>query len=124
VRRAWLAAALGVSVAILVGCLLPARSLPHLPGSALDKVQHLLAFALFGLAWHRVGLALRRVLLLGVLLAALTEVGQVLLREGRAGEWLDALADVAGVTVGAGISVLAGRRPGVAVALDRTSESG
>ena len=108
-RRLWRVAAIGLTCAVVVACLLPADDLPQVPGNGFDKLQHLFAFVLLGFCWHRSGAGLYGTLAVGLLLAAGTEVGQTLMREGRTGEVLDALADLAGLLVGVGVSWWLGR---------------
>ncbi len=95
----WWVLALGYTGLLIVMLLGPSVPRPPLfPHD--DKAFHLLAFAGVGGAWW---LALRRVRpvwAVGLSMAVLTELGQALLPYGRAGDPLDALADVAGVALG------------------------
>ena len=94
-RIAWLG-----TIVVVVLCYVPPPDVqgPDLPHG--DKLAHLLAFAGIGLAWRLSGMGWRRVLLLGVALIALTEIGQAVLPTGRSADWMDALGDAAGVVLG------------------------
>lgn len=94
---------------LLVACLVPSHwlrvneSQVHVGISHFDKLVHGLLFAGFGFLWIQSVHTRRgrtRVLVGGVLLAALTELGQGLPIVGRDTDLLDGLADVVGLLVG------------------------
>lgn len=107
-QRRWRYLAWAITLLIVIACLLPPDDLPELPGSHLDKLQHLTAFFLLGFAWHRSGLSWLLVLVVGVALGFFTEFGQHLLRSGRTGDAFDLLADLGGVAAGVLASRLLG----------------
>lgn len=92
---------------ILTLCLIPARFLPpeEFPDKVthLDKIVHASLFAIFGLLWIRASRSSRftiAVLVGGVALAAVTELGQALPIVSRDADLLDFLADLFGLVVG------------------------
>lgn len=99
-RRFWVLAGTLIALAIAVVCLAPSSNLPGVGIS--DKLQHALAFAL--LAFWFGSIVVRRDLpwagLALVLFGGLIEIAQALLGWGRTAEWLDLLADAAGVLAG------------------------
>ncbi len=111
---------------IFVLCWLPRMYIPgqeNLPKPLLvinlDKLVHMGIFAGFSFLWMRVGTSrfqAIRVLLVGVALAAITEIGQESRFVNRDASVADGLADVAGVAVGIGAWWLVSRfeagRPG------------
>lgn len=106
------ASALAMSAAIVVACFWPRAAMPrHGHGlgvmPCLDKLVHVALFLAFALAWLRVrpaGVARSArgpwVVVTGVGLAVLTELGQGLTLVGRTTDVLDGLADVAGLLLG------------------------
>ena len=69
----------------------------------IDKLIHFSMFAVFGLLWMRVGSAGGRrgkVLAGGIILAVVTELGQLIPVLGRDAGLLDALADTGGLIAG------------------------
>jgi len=104
----WMMAAL-----ILVGCWLPSNRLPasetvpHVPHA--DKLVHFAMFASFGLvaAW---GGRRRATLMLGVILAIVSELGQSTAWVGRDASVADAAADLIGLLSGIALAWLATRR--------------
>lgn len=103
-HRAALVAALVIAVAIAVGTLAPAPSLPRVPGS--DKLHHFIAFAalVFPPVAARPSLALWAVPS-AILYGGMIEIIQPFV--GRHGEWEDALANAMGALIGAGLGWLA-----------------
>jgi VanZ family protein len=97
-------------VLILVACWIPPQHLAvdestggFLKIPNLDKVVHTGIFFVFAVLWMRLGTGRRwamRVLIGGVLLAIISELGQELPFVGRDAGVMDTLADVAGVVLG------------------------
>lgn len=98
--RRWRLIAVAITVAVLVLCYLPSDAAPHPPVVNLDKLLHALAFCAVAFAWRRAGLGVVQTLVLGVVLGAVTEGGQALMRAGRTGDALDFACDAAGVLCG------------------------
>jgi len=76
--------------------------LPVDPGRTVrggDKWAHALLFAGLAACWAWAGWSPRRIMVAGVLFAGATECLQQVLRTRRHGDVLDALADIAGVSV-------------------------
>ena len=105
----WRLLAWAASLGLVAACLLPSSSVPgpELPGA--DKAFHLLSFAAVTFLWRLSGASVRRVALIGALLAVGTELGQSLLPLGRQGSWLDLLADALGIL--AGLAIPLKRKP-------------
>ena len=78
-RKLWRLIAILGTGAVIVLCFMPGRHVPAPSVIGLDKFFHALAFFAVAYAWHRSGLAAGHVLLLGLLLAAGTEIGQAIL---------------------------------------------
>ncbi|MBE2185188.1 MAG: VanZ family protein [Rhodothermales bacterium] len=101
-RRLSLVLALGWTLVLLVGMLIPGAGTPEV-FSAHDKITHIGVFFVFALLW---ALALppprrfARVLLLSIAVAVGTEALQHLLPIGRFGDPFDAAADLIGALVG------------------------
>ena len=94
-RFAWLG-----TILVVAACYVPA---PEVPGPDLpqaDKLLHVVAFLGIGLAWRLAGLTARRVLLVGVMLILVTELGQAVLPTGRSADVFDGLADALGLGLG------------------------
>ncbi|MHC5537031.1 VanZ family protein [Singulisphaera rosea] len=92
---------------ILALCLIPARFLPpeEFPDrvSHFDKIVHASLFGIFGLLWIRASRTSKLtagVLVGGLALAAVTELGQALPIVSRDADLLDFLADLFGLVVG------------------------
>ncbi|SIO59342.1 hypothetical protein SAMN05444166_6017 [Singulisphaera sp. GP187] len=94
---------------LLVACLIPSyllrvnESQVHVGISHADKLVHAFLFAGFGFLWILAAPSRRGligVLVVGILLAALTEIGQGLPIIGRDTDPLDGLADVVGLLIG------------------------
>lgn len=98
--RYWRLMAWASTVGVLVMCFTPAKSVPQHEVFQADKLFHVLAFLIVGYAWRRSGLSTMRALVIGLLLAIGTEIGQTLLGQGRQGDVLDVLADVIGTLLG------------------------
>lgn len=99
---------------MLVGMLTPGSGLPPV-FSAYDKATHATAFFVFALLWSlalpgTVRSHLTRVLVLSVAFAVGTEVLQAMLPIGRFGDPFDAVADLVGAALGAGVALWWGRR--------------
>ena len=85
-----------------------APSTGGVPG--VDKAVHLAVFGLAAWTGLRAGVPGRLLLPLLLAHAVVSEVLQHLVLPDRSGDPLDAVADAAGVLLGAGLAVLAGRR--------------
>lgn len=99
-KRLWLSLGLLMIAVITVACLMPSSRLPETGTS--DKTNHILSFGTLGF-WFGGILVRRGLLVLGVLLVAFggaIEIAQGLMQWGRSAEWLDLLADAAGVAIG------------------------
>jgi VanZ family protein len=102
------------AVAVFYGGVIEIGPLPKLPGVAIDKVGHTLAFAGLALlvAFALPMLALRRRLVAAVSVStgvgALLELVQSALPY-RSAEWLDLAADVVGAVLGAALLTLFAR---------------
>lgn len=114
--RTWRrAAAAAWTLLILVLCTIPGRDLPDIQIVSADKVGHLGIFAVFGWLWMRTSPPselhrhFKLVLLFGVAYAILTEVYQGLLPFGRIPDVWDALANTAGLLIGATFHRFIGR---------------
>lgn len=110
-----LAAALAWTGVIIVACTIPGSDLPSPGIVGLDKIVHLVLFAVFGWLWLRVApsahaSAVRNVLLAGLLLAGLTEIYQAMLPYARDPSALDAAANAAGLFGGVLANRLMGKR--------------
>ena len=99
-KKTWRVLAWLGTITVILLCYLPAPSLPSPGLPHVDKFEHVLAFFAIGLAWRLSGLSVRSVLLLGLGVILLTEIGQALLPTGRTGDVLDALSDAAGLAAG------------------------
>jgi hypothetical protein len=102
-RSIWLACGVALVLAVIVGSLEPGA--PSLvPGH--DKIQHALAYAVL-MTWFAGILEHRRHIPAGLALIAMgigIEYLQGLPAIGRDREWLDALANSAGVAIGLGLA--------------------
>lgn len=96
----WRLLAWASTIGVAVLCLVPGPDLPEAPVMSHDKVLHALAFFVVGFAWRRSNLAWHRSLLVGLALAAGTELGQAYLVPGRHGDWIDFAADTVGLILG------------------------
>ena len=105
-RTYWRLVAWASTVGVLLLCFLPSDNVPTPEVQNMDKLFHALAFFIVGFAWVRSGRSWKWALVIGLLLAAGTEVGQRLLQNGRHGDPIDFAADMAGVLLG----VLVARR--------------
>lgn len=118
-QRAWLDRLASVwVVVVLVLCWLPGRMLPggesspHIPIPDFDKLVHFSMFFLFSALWlwgRSARARLLWVLIGGLALAALSELGQALPMIGRDASIFDGLADLVGLIVGAGLACLTGK---------------
>lgn len=90
---------LGVAVLVQLVVLYAPRgpSVGGIPG--IDKVIHLLIFAVVGIAARRCGVTTQRVVLVLAAHAVLSEILQAVALPGRSGDPWDVVADVAGVAV-------------------------
>lgn len=103
------------TLAILAACTIPGSSLPSVSLFEHDKLIHMALFAVFAWLWMAAlplsfGRRSALVMATGVAYAVLTEVYQGLLPFDRRPDPLDAVADIAGVTLGILIFVLARRK--------------
>ncbi len=76
-----------------------------------DKVFHLGGFGGLAAAWMWALDRPRAVVLIGVLAAVVTEVGQAFLPWPRSPEWADGVADLVGVGLGVGLAWWVLRQP-------------
>jgi VanZ family protein len=99
-RGAWLLVGFLLAAMIFVGSLWP--SLPEATASVPDKALHFMAYAVLAFLfagameprrWPRLALAL-------VAFGATIELAQQFLTETRSGEWLDLVANTAGIAAG------------------------
>jgi hypothetical protein len=86
---------------ILVACSWPGKSIPDAPVTGFDKVVHIGLFAGWITLWllaypHKANLLVA----LGIAYGLALEVYQQLLPFDRTFDWLDAIADAAGVIIG------------------------
>lgn len=89
------------TLAILVACSLPGKSLPAAPVMGFDKIVHVGLFCVWIILWL---LATRNkalfYILLGMVYGLALEFYQQLLPFDRSFDWWDALADAVGVLLG------------------------
>lgn len=103
--RLLLYAAIGWTVAIFIGCLLPSNGLPDLTNK--DKWLHFGIFALFGFLWRLTGRSTGWVIGVGIAYGYGIEVVQGLATFlHRSYDFYDALADAAGTLIGVGLALL------------------
>jgi len=109
-RRALARTAFALAVLLQLVVLYAPRapSTGGVPG--VDKAVHLAVFGLAAWTGLRAGVPGRLLLPLLLAHAVVSEVLQHLVLPDRSGDPLDAVADAAGVLLGAGLAVLAGRR--------------
>ena len=131
-RRSWYVAAASLwTLAIFIGTWLPGKHLPHpeLEDSTffsmipLDKVAHAGLFAGFAFLWllarSTPAIPFKKVFLVGVLVAILTELGQATDWVGRDADISDVVADTFGLFLGAGFFVwMIARFPATRSSLD------
>lgn len=89
--------AVALNLAVLFA---PSAPTPPSGGPPLDKLVHVLVFALPTYALIRAGLPRRWVLAALVLWAPVSELAQLMLLDQRTGSWQDALADLVGIALG------------------------
>ncbi len=123
-RRLLCAMAITWTVLILIGTLMPRRSMSGIDEKSgffleipyFDKIVHFSMFAGFGLLWGLTLSGLRGrfwwVLVTGLALGALTELGQTLPIINRDGGWDDMAADALGIGVAMVALMVVGRRRG------------
>lgn len=99
-RKIWRAFAWVGTLLVVTLCLVPAPDVPAADVPQFDKLLHVVAFLGIGLAWRLSGLAFGQVVLLGVGLILVTEIGQSVLPTGRHADGWDALADAGGLALG------------------------
>lgn len=106
VHRAWLILGVALALLIAVGSLWP--SLPQAASGMSDKFLHFSAYAALAFlwagaweprAWLRVAVGL-------LLFGAAIELAQELFTETRSGEWLDMVANAAGIATGMAVAAL------------------
>jgi len=90
---------------LLVACFLPSKLVEPTVALWVDKVVHFVLFAGFSGFWLLDAVdsntkRLRQVLIAGLLLAVLTEIGQGVLPIGRSAEWWDLGANLLGLLTG------------------------
>ena len=105
-RSVWRLVAWGITILVVGLCFLPGDDIGGPQVMDYDKLLHGLAFAAIGFAWVRSGFDLVGTLVLGLVLALGTELGQQYLVEGREGDVLDLAADVGGLLLGTLIAAL------------------
>jgi len=104
--RLLLYAAIGWTIAILIGCLLPGNGLPDLTNK--DKDLHFAIFALFGFLWRLTGRSTWWVIGVGIAYGYGIEVIQGLATFlHRSYDLYDALADAVGTLLGVGLALIA-----------------
>jgi VanZ family protein len=92
--------ALGITVGIVVLCLLPHQAIPEVGPRQTDKVVHVAMFLVFAMAWRRAGAGVLGTIVAGLVLAGATEGLQGILPIGRTADLLDVAADAAGLAAG------------------------
>lgn len=115
--RSWRLLAWLSTAGVLVMCFVPGSGVPQHEVFKSDKLFHVLAFLIVAYCWRRSGLTSAKALLVGILLALGTEIGQELIGMGRQGDVLDVLADSIGTVLGVAIAAClapARRAPGQA----------
>jgi glycopeptide antibiotics resistance protein len=100
----WLA--LGWTIIIAIGCLLPGGPKPVTDITNFDKIEHLLIFGGFGFLWRLTGRQAGWVFLVGITYGMLLEVLQYLLPIDRSFDLIDAVANTIGVLIGLGAATL------------------
>lgn len=89
------------TLGIVVALLTPGTTLEEVPVGISDLLAHTVLFAGFGFLWTRIAPRRRTaVLLAGLALGGLLEVSQWALPIHRGAEWLDWIADGAGLLLG------------------------
>lgn len=111
VQRLWRAVAVGVTAVLVVLLLAPPSRLPVGSLTDVDGWVHLVAYLLVGLSWHRAGLRPAWVLALGLALAGGTEAAQDVMGWGRQADPSDLAANVVGLLLGLGGSLVARPSP-------------
>ena len=102
-RRLALVSAALVALLIAVLSLLPGSALPHVPGT--DKIKHMIAYAALAMplaVWFGRGQWWRAVIV-AVGYGLMLEAAQGLMSAGRTVSLLDAVANLAGAGLGAGL---------------------
>ena len=98
-------AAIGWTVAILIGCLMPSSGLPDLTNK--DKWLHFGIFALFGFLWRLTGRSTWWVIGVGIAYGYGIEVLQgIATFLHRSYDLYDAFADAVGTLIGVGLALL------------------
>ncbi len=92
-------AAIGWTIAIFVGCALPANQI-GVDLSGRDKVVHAAIFLIFGVGWRLLGYGFWRVLLAGFLYGFFLEIYQGVIPINRSFELADGVADTVGTLLG------------------------
>jgi VanZ family protein len=122
--------AVGWTLLIFVLCWMPKSSMPldedgpsgfYIPH--LDKIVHFAIFAGFAFLWRRAsgrGSALA-IAVSGLALAVITELGQGTAIVGRDAEFLDGLADFAGVVLGLAVAIWLERKRTIPIPEPRPS---
>jgi len=91
------------TILILIACSWPGKSMPEAPVVGFDKIVHIGLFSVWAVLWL---MASRKkaliIILLGFAYGLGLEVYQQLLPFDRTFDWWDALADAAGILLGAG----------------------
>lgn len=103
------------TILIVALCTLPGEDLPEIDVVNIDKLAHVVLFAVFGWLWiwssDRSRSAVVRVILSGLALAILTEIYQGILPFGRQPSVWDAVANATGLAAGVWSFKLLMRRP-------------
>ncbi|GAB3340958.1 hypothetical protein GCM10027299_54810 [Larkinella ripae] len=101
-------AAIGWTLAIFIGCAWP-NDYPA-PGETVnDKFIHFSIFAVWSFLWATLYRFPLRIFIIGVLYGFAIELYQLVMPINRSFEWLDLLADAAGIVGGLAAFVLLGR---------------
>lgn len=102
-RTAWLCAWLALVAAVVVVSLLPARGLPPMPFDGIDKIEHLLAYAVMATGAVMLFASRGAHAVLALALVALgigLEFAQGAMTESRLADGADAVANTLGVACG------------------------
>jgi len=105
-RTRWKLFAWAGTLGVLVLCFLPGNDLPDVDALGADKLLHAAGFFVLGICWRRATGSARGALLIGALLACVTELVQYLFVAGRQGDLHDIAADLVGLALGTLLAAL------------------
>lgn len=102
------ALAIAWTIGILVLCMIPGRDVPQVNIVGIDKVAHVILFAVFGILWLRTSAnptarTAVSVVAFGIFFGIAIEIIQHLQNMGRMFDPFDAVADAVGVAVSVAI---------------------